>query len=200
MALARRSRPRAKFLVMLNSFIRPACRPITRSWQFSYLKPPSSFWVFGECPVEVTTTVEVSVVDATRTIAAPPVGEVQHNVERGAEVVLVGFPVLTVNLALPGLQTNAVGVVRETFHGDIAGTDAYTQQRREPFTYIEMSRGSETIHELAVVILVGETDRNATFTLDKPVVREFVEEVALGRIFNISHFLGVLGKPLCRQA
>ena len=56
-----------------------------------------------------------------------------------------------------------------------------------------MSRGGETIHEFAVVILVGETDRNATLTLDKPVVREFVEEVALGRIFNISHFLGVLG-------
>ncbi len=92
--------------------------------------------LFGKSPVEVTAAIEVCVVNATGTIAAPPVGEVQHHGERRAEVVLISFPESVLCLTFPGLETYAVGVVGETLNRNVAGTDAHTQQGREPLAYI----------------------------------------------------------------
>jgi hypothetical protein len=52
--------------------------------------------IFSESPVETTTSVNISVVNAAGTVATPPVSEVQHNVERRTEIVQFGLVVLIV--------------------------------------------------------------------------------------------------------
>ncbi len=44
-----------------------------------------------------------------------------------------------------------------------------------------------------MVILVGETDGDTTFTLDEPVVAETVEQIALRGILHIGYLLCILG-------
>ncbi len=108
--------------------------------------------ILGHSPVEGTTGIEVCVVNAVGFVAAPPVGEVYHNVEARADVVGFRFGV-ALDIIFPRTCADTF-VVRlyETLYRHEVSTETGTQDGREPFTDVKRSGGSETVAEFAFFV------------------------------------------------
>lgn len=150
------------------------------------------------CPVCACATVNGEVVDATGFVTANPVGQVDHNVGDGAEVVEFLF-VQTVDSRLVTDYANSVGGVGETFGFQPAEADTDTNDGREPLAYIKRGSGRPTVFPITMNITGREEDVRATFSRDKPVVLKTIEEIALSGILYIRDFLCALGHHVLSQ-
>ena len=156
-------------------------------------------------PVAAGTAVEGEVVEAVGLVAAEEVGQVDHEVKCGTDVAHAGLVVVG---GLVGVGDHAETLVGHTFEPEPLDTYAGTEYGGKPLTYIEVDSGSETILEVAHCVVVREIGVDTTLSCDKPVALEAVDEDALCGIFDILHFLSLLGherharqsKCACKQS
>ena len=150
------------------------------------------FGALGHRPIESSTGIEICIVDAFGVIAAPPVGEVYHNVEGRSDVVYFGL-LQTILGKKPGLGADSfVVVLMQTFHSEIINTETGTKNRGEPFAYIQRCGRSDTLAELQVLVLMCKAYGSTGLSLNEPVALELVHQQSLRGVLRVGNLLSIL--------